>query len=319
MNERERTVSYYDLFIESRLHGATEPHPRPVPIGGALDIAFTQWGGQPFSLGASVIKVTLADWQRNAAKGEDYLVINRADASLPDIPLRHIETGATRMAGKDRHEGIDISCHVLIKRPLNGRGPALLLMTNGSSLPAARVCKLIGTLFRKGRELSGLDDHYKRPHPSGEEGKFVTLHSVLSVAGHQNATLADLLKGGTLEGVDLISDAADEIDTASGLTVTSIEYKLEQVRPRSIGVGSIQRAIAALRGQGIDPSRAKVRYKAPGGGRVESRTFDVAALEGAFVRRETIRFQDPIAARYEQVDKRVVAQLIALAEREFRP
>lgn len=316
MRDRERGVSYYDLFIESHLRGESEPHPRPVPVSTAIGLAFDNWPGEPFSLGAGAIKVTLADWQRNQARREHYLVINRADASLPDIPLRHLETGATRMAGKDLREGIDLTCHVLIRENRDPARPALLLMTNGSSLAADKICKLLGSLFRMSKHDPACADHFRRAHPSGEEGKTLTLQSQFTVGGHQNATLADLLAGGTLEGVELISEAAEELDAATTLGVTSVQYTLEQVRPGRVGVAAIMRVVRALQGRGNEVSKARVRYRPPGRDRVESHTFDIGALENAFVRRETIRFPDPIAARYERVEMRVVNALKTLADRE---
>jgi hypothetical protein len=316
MKETERAVSYYDLFIESRVRGEVDPHPRPVPLGAALDMAFEQWGGRPFSMDRATVKVTLADWQRNTQRREHHLIINRADASLPDIPLRHLVTDATRMAGKQPREGIDLTCHILIRERPQRASPALLLMTNGSSLSSDRVCKILSSLFRASSHEGASAEHFRREHPSGEAGKTVALRSNFAVGAHQNATLADLLNGAHLEGLDLISEDEQVFDAASPLAVTSVQYKLEQVRAGRIGVGVIQRAIASLRQKGMDPNKVRVRYKPSGGKKAETHTFDIAALETAFVRREMVRFADPIAARYERVEPRVMAALSQLANRE---
>lgn len=316
MKEKERGVSYYDLFIESRLHGEADKHPRPVLVGTALQLANLKWRPGPFSLGAAAVKVTLADWRTAPGRRDHYLVINRADASLPDIPLRHLDNGATRMAGKDRREGIDFTCHILIREHADPARPALMLMTNGSSLTADKVCNVLGALFRQARWDDAHIDHFRRAHPSGAAGKTASLNSHFAVGGHQNATLTTLLNGGRLDGVELISETQQQLDAASTLGVTSVQYTLEQVRPGRVGVASIMRAISEIRGRGTDLTKARVRYRPPGRDKPESHTFDIGALEQAFVRKETIRFEDPIAARYERVEMRVVDRLVALANRE---
>lgn len=316
MKDTERAVSYYDLFIESRVRGQTDPHPRPVPLATALDIAHEQWGDSPYSMDGATVKVTLADWQRDRARREHYLIINRADASLPDIPLRHLVTDATRMAGKQPREGIDLTCHILIREQARRATPALLLMTNGTSLSSDRVCKLLSSLFRMGHEDADNTEHFVREHPSGVAGRTVALRSNFAVGAHQNATLASMLNGENLEGLELISEDEQVFDAASPLAVTSVQYRLERVRSGRIGVAVIQRAIASLRQQGLDPNKVRVRYKPGGGEKAETHTFDIAALEAAFVRREMVRFPDPIAARYERVEPRVMSALSRLANRE---
>ncbi len=315
MKDTERAVSYYDLFLESRIYGEKDLHRRPVPTRDGLRIARAQLD-EPYSQGLSTIKVTLADWTYSAPRREHHIIVNRADASLQDIPLRHLETGATRMAGKAPREGIDLTCHILIRERTDPTKPALMLFTNGSSLSADKICKLLTSLFRMGKQDPGNAEHYVRAHPSGEEDKVSSLNTHFAVGAHQNATLRQLLNGGNLEGVELISEAVNNFDAASPLAITGMEYKLEPVRAGRVGLATIQRAIAALRGTGVDPSKARVRYRVAGRSKSESHTFDIEALENTFVRREVIRFNDPIAARYERVEPRIMSRLAALADRE---
>lgn len=317
MKDTERSVSYYDLFIESRAHGAADIHPQPVALGDALDVAFSQWSAAaPLSIDQRTIKITLADWRRNRARREHHIIINRADASLNDIPLRDVDTDVTRMAGKRPREGIDLTCHVLIRERTDRAAPALMLMTNGTSLASDKITVLLGTLFRSAKHDGANARLFRRDHPSGEAGKTVALVSRFSLGAHQNATLAAMLNGANLEGLELIAEPPDMLDAASPLAVTAVQYKLEPVRNGRLGLATIQRAIATFRGQGVDPTRARVRYRPPGRGTVESKLFDIAQLEGAFVRREMLQFRDPIAPRYEQVENRVMTALAGLADRE---
>ena len=275
------------------------------------------WDGQPLSLSGAAIRVTLTDWSRDAAQGRHFLLINRADASLQDIPLVHYDSGHRRMAGKEIREGIDLSCHVLIQESEDARKPALMLMTNGTSLSADKVCQLLGAMFRRAKHDARHAQHFRREHPSGIAGRTAALNSLFVAGGHQNATLAHLLQGGELEGVELISEAAQQLDAASTLDITAVQYTLRQTRPGRTGVATILRAISDLRGRGVDLTKARVRYRPPGRDKPETHTFDsIAELESSFVRRETVRFQDPIADRYERVEMRVMNALAVLADRE---
>jgi hypothetical protein len=314
MKDTERAVSYYDLYLESRAHGDEARHPRPVHVGTALDLARAHWVAG-HSIGGASVKVTLADWTYSPRKREHCLVVNRADASMLDIPLRDIRTGATRMAGKGPSEGIDLTCHVLVRESTN-RDKSLLLLTNGSSVPVDKICKLLTSLFRMGKYEASNEEHFFREHPSGAAGKFVSLNSNFAVGGHQNATLADLLDRGVLQGLELISEVANAFDTSAALAVTEVQYRLEPVGTGRLGVAAIQRAITALRRKGVDPTQARVRYRAPGKAADESKLLPVDALESMFVRKEVIRFRDPIADRYEKVEPRVMAELSKLADRE---
>jgi hypothetical protein len=317
MRDKERAVSFYDLSIESKLYGHDDIKIDPVPISEALDIAFNKMGGTSFSLGTGHIKVTLADWKR--AGRDHYLVINRADASLTDIPLRNLDTGHVRMAGKQKREGIDLTCHVLIRESQRPKRPALLLFTNGSNLPTDKICRLLGHLFRSARDNPNHAHYFERPHPNGIAGRMLNLSSHFTVTGHQNATLEHILKGGTLEGIELISEKeTSSFDSANPLGLSEVNYRLVPQTDKRIGLPIIRRAIDwVTNSTGDKPTKARVRYKPPGRSKIESHTFeDIAALESAFVRRDTIRFNDPVAPRYERVEMRVVNELLNLANRE---
>lgn len=307
MRPNERTVSFYDLHIESKFfkHAA---QPIPVPTAIALNIAREMKGASPFSRGNTQLKVTLADWQHSASLRRHYLVINRADASMPDIPLRDMRTDATRMAGKAISEGIDLTCHVLIQEGADPRDRCLMLMTSGSSLPVAKVAAMITRLFKNAEEVPAHAQHFLRDHPNGAGAK-LRVHSQFEVSGHQNALLSQILRGGGVEGIDLISDADEMLDEESRLMITSTMYQLVPMNQSKL---SLTRLLNAIKKAPREIEKARVRYKAPGRSKTESHTFDVGDLDSAFVRKDTVRFDDPIQPRYERVNMAIMQKLSLL-------
>lgn len=317
MNNRQRSVGYFDLGVVSKVRGAAEAHARQVAVHDALHAAHMQWRHHGYVSKGAAIQVALTDWVIEPNGRRHHLLFNRADASLQDIPLVHYETGRRRMAGKERREGIDLSCHVLIQESALAPGPALLLMTTGSSLSSDKICQSLSSLFQRSKDYPANAAHFEREHPNGAAGATISLISHFVVGGHQNATLAHLLRGGRLEGVEFISEAAQELDADAALEITAVQYTLERARPGVIGLRTIMNAAASLRDRGVELSKARVRYKLPGSEKPESHTFlSIEALEAAFVRKEVIRFDEPIAARYERVEMRVMTRLAALADRE---
>jgi hypothetical protein len=307
----ERTVSFYDLRIESRFRGE-EPLPSGVPTTKALEIAHKMCGSKPFSKGGPTLQVTLTDWVYVPSSREHRMIFNRADASLQDIPLRDIQTGSTRMAGKLKTEGIDLTAHVLIRESTKPQGAALLLMTGGSSLPVAKVASMLTRLFKNGETHTAYAEHFQRENPNGVKDATLRLYSQFELSGHQNAMLSHILQGGGLTGIDLISDADEMLDEETSLLITSVEYTVVPVQQRSLTLKRLRAAISKIP---KDIDKARVRYKPPGSTKPESHTFDLDDLDSAFVRKEVVKFDHPIQPRYQKVSAPIMDKLSELANK----
>jgi hypothetical protein len=311
MKPNERTVSFYDLRVESRFR-AEEPLPSGVPTTKALEIAHAMHGGKPFSKGSATLQVTLTDWVFVPSAHEHRMIFNRADASLQDIPLRDIQTGATRMAGKSKTEGIDLTSHVLIRENPKPYGAALMLMTGGSSLPVAKVASILTRLFKNGEAHAAYAEHFQRENPNGAKNARLRLYSQFEVSGHQNAMLSHILQGGGLAGIDLISDANQMLDEDTSLLITSVEYSVVPVQHKVLSLKRLKAAISKAPG---DIDKARVRYKPPGSSKLESHTFNLDDLDSAFVRKEVVKFNQPIQPRYQKVSAPIMEKLAELANK----
>lgn len=308
MDPRERTVSFFDLRVESKFR-SSDAEPAPVPMIDALDIAHAMWRTQHPVLGKGKVQIALDDW---VIDGRDQcLVFNRADASLEDIPLKDLQTRKRRMAGKTVNEGIDLTAHVLIRLGRAKHSAATLLMTGGSNLQSAKISTFLGLLFRAAKAIPKYKEHFRRPHPSGEKDAFLPLHSKFRLDGHESQLLEDILRKGQLSGVQLIADASDDLDTERTFVVTEKILSLDLKTPGSpLSVRKMREAIrsaSTILGDGVD--RARLSYRPPGHKHSQTQTIPVAELEQAFVRKDRIRFDFPIQPLYEHVQPHIMDKL----------
>ncbi|MBA3913633.1 MAG: hypothetical protein H0X25_07205, partial [Acidobacteriales bacterium] len=187
--------------------------------------------------------------------------------------------------------------------------PALMLMTAGSSLGVAKVAQCLSQLFRQARHKDKHRHHFARDDPSGAKDAKLRLFSEFVVDGHQNALLSHILRGGTLKGLDLISDADSMLDEERSLLITSTEYKVTALKPGPLTLAGLK---AALKKAPEPIDKARVRYTAPGQTGTQAHVFAVADLDSAFVRKENVRFPDAIQPRYAGVSMMVMDKLRTL-------
>ena len=168
-------------------------------------------------------------------------------------------------------------------------------------------------LTRLLRNAKGIPEHsesFFRDHPSGAKDARVASISDFVLDGHPNENLSHILRGGGLEGFDLISDADQMLDEESALKITSTEYHVLPMKPGSSLTAA--RFKAAIGNAPTTPDKARVRYTKPGRTRPESHTFDVDDLDSTFVRKELIRFDVTIQPRYEKVSMEIMDKLRSL-------
>lgn len=312
MDKYERVVSFYDLRFFSKIYGQKDQLAL-IPIEDALKIAHEMWRSDPLTRGRGSIQVTLDDWKQSPTQGEHHIVINRADASMEDIPLKDTKTKVRRMAGKTIDEGIDLTAHILIKLTAAGQYTATLLMTGGSSLPSAEVGNYLSLLFRQAKKSAKYKHHFSRPHASGEAGKSISVTHHFELNSHPSVSLQEILKRGELQGLEVISIAHSALDAEKKFTIAQKSVKLNLVNPGEPMLVSIfKKAIgSAGRELGDKPTHAKLTYR-PDGQQAQTTTLPVNDLEQVFVKKERIKFAHPILPMYETVSKAVIDKLRGL-------
>jgi hypothetical protein len=298
MDKNERVVSFFDLRFFSKVHG-DDTQIAALTIGDALLIAHEMWSKDALSLGNKTIQITLDDWVYLPRAGEHHLIINRADASMLDIPLKDTKTRKRRMAGKTPDEGIDLSAHLLIKLSAKPDHPASLLVTGGSSLQSADVGRYLGRLFRQAKAMGKYEKLFRREHPSGEHGKTINMTSHFALEAHPSANIKDILRKGQLEGLELIALSDSKFDAEKTFSIAHKALKLELVEPGKpmllkTFTDAIKSAAQSLGGD--EPDLARLTYRPDGEKQI-------------FVKKERIKFSSPILPMYEKIQPVVVDKL----------
>lgn len=312
MDKYERVVSFYDLRFFSRIYGQKEQLAL-IPIEDALTIACEMWRSDPLTRGRGAIQITLDDWKQSPTQGEHHIVINRADASMEDIPLKDTRTKVRRMAGKTIDEGIDLTAHILVKLAPTAKYTAKLLMTGGSSLPSAEVGNYLSQLFRQAKKIAKYQHYFSRPHPSAEAGKSISLTHHFELDSHPSVNLQEILRHGELQGLEVISLTQSALDSERKFTIAQKSVKLNLVNPgEPMLVSMFKKAInSAGRELRDNPTHAKLTYR-PDGQKAQTTTLPINDLEQAFVKKERIKFVNPIQPMYETVSKTVIDKLRGL-------
>lgn len=309
MKTRERHVHFYDLRPRTAFHGS-EVVPLQMTSDRALQLAHEAWGALPtaptFRDGARQISIDA--WEHSSGRGEHYLVVNCADPGLADVAFKHLRSGRARMAGKLDEEAIDASAHLLIKPPTRGAGAAVMLMTNGAGLSAAKMGTMLGRLLRSAKALHPTD--FQRDHPDAVQGKTVSVHVKFEVAGHQSRFLQQILAQGQIESMELIAEGRTALDGDREFQVTGHVVQVEAVaHERPMTLDRLRRLMTRAQ---PDLTKARIRFKESAEAQTETHTFEANALERAFVRKDRITFDTDIGSRYTVVNHTVVDRLRAL-------
>lgn len=305
MKTRERSVGFYELRTSSAVR-TENIHVMPITARDALRLARESMEGKPYLTMAGPVQIALEDWQVNDSRDEQYLLFNRADPKQSDVPFKNLRTGTARMAGKTPDEGIDLSVHVAIKFYRNTPHP-LVLITGGAGLYADRIAAILSRLMRIGELRKGNEKFFRREHPSGASGKSLKISNTIELVGHQSQYLQQILKAGTLEGVELISDEVSKLD--ADFLITSKILKLSPTE--RAGQRTLSSLMRSFNRANTDKSisRARVLFKEHGETKVQSHTFPLNDLDSAFVRKEHIRFDTDISARYLTVSYTVIDKM----------
>lgn len=311
MQRRERTVSFYDLKASTNIR-ASKLIPVQITVKDALKIAFEICGKTKPTFRDGKVHITLEDWDYHPRRGEYYVLFNRADPTGSDVPFKNLKTGRARMAGKTDDDGIDLSSHVIVRLPRSGVGPALLLMSGGSGLSAAKLATALTRLLRAGAKDPTFKAHFTRENPSGAAGEKIPVNNSLELVGHQSKYLQHILRTGRLEGMELISDVAQKLDSDGSFMITSKVLKVEAVQTGA--KMSMSKLLAAIKGAPDDIDRARIKFFEAGETTPQTHTFMLSDIEAAFVMKERIQFETDISPRYETVSLTVIDKMRELLD-----
>jgi len=311
LRNREIAVAFYDLLIQSstRVKGIDSPGCADIRkvlrgigsmVHGSKRPLIEQKGGTTL--------IEVMDWAFDSARDEIHILVNRADRDLPDVAFKDFKTRATRFAGKKKEEGIDVSTHMLI-RPNNDGRSAVLLVTQGGGMGISILESFFGKWTRQLKEQGKNIELFQFPHPSGEKDRTYPVSYSFQCYGHRGATLEKDLALGQLTEMELISHRAARFDSGGNLQMYATSISLKPIATFSSTLSNLKAAIkdgVSLSKESYDEVRIKFKDHSD---KLRSESFQINALDEAFVRREYIQFDTDIQSNYKKISGKILDQM----------
>lgn len=307
MKPKQRTVHFYDLTIKSHT-GQAINNPSCAPLADIL--------AKLNPKGKDIVKNTqisleVSDWVHDKKDDTFYILLNRADASLSDIALKDFNTNTRRQAGKKKHEGIEYSCHIIIRKTADPR-ICLMLMTMGSGVTTTAIEKFLNIFTRQLRMQKKAAPLFQFPHPSGgldKDGKPLTymVNYAFSTSGHTSALLDEVLKEGTFQSMELVAHEHSQFDSNGNLQITQQSIHVIPSTLKNVHAAALKNAVRSYikTPQGAGFTQARISYKAADGS-TKQNTFEVNNLDAAFTRRENVELDIEVEGQQTKLDDTIL-------------
>ena len=318
MKVKSRSVHFYDLVLSSRTRVPSIANPSCCSLEELL-----QRLGTVSPSGTEVIKratytIEVADWANDSASCGYAMLLNCADRDVSDIALKDFSTRVRRKAGKTIQEGIEESCHVLIKPGADGRR-ALLLMTMGSGVTFSAVEKALRELIKAVKAKSSNDDLFRFPEPTGAmlDAKTPVTYAVdysVQLVAHKGTALDDALTHGSFVSMELISHAFKNFDAGGNLQEErqSVFVTAAKSKVGSLTASLVKKAIRTFVKQhattDLQYDNVRIAYTAPDG-QIHHNTLQTNDLDQAFTKRVSIELQKPVDAQQLKLSETVLSAM----------
>ena len=310
MKPKQRTVHFYDLTIKSHTRKGIK-NPNCCSISDILS-SIKPKGREVYK--TAHISIEVSDWKYDPKAKTYSCLVNRADSSLSDVAFKDFPTKSRRAAGKKKTEGIEYSCHIIIK-PQSDPHKALMLMTMGSGVTFIAIEKMFLFFSNELKALSKHNHLFNFPLPSGElneEGKPAT-YSVsygFAATGHMSTLLDDVLQKGIFQGMELVADRITKFDTAGNLLIDAQSIHVAASNAKTISGAVVKNAIGKWKktAEGSAYKLARISYKTPDG-TTKQNTFDINNLDAAFTRKENIELDTDVEGQQTTLNGAILSAM----------
>ena len=289
MKPQQRTIHFYDLTLSSYARAKIK-NPSCCAIADILS-RIKPKGRE--TLVSKHVSLEISDWQYDSKNNQYYALLNRADSSVSDVSFKDFATKQRRAGGKRKTEGIEYSCHVIIK-PSADRRKALMLMTMGSGVTYQAIEKLLRELTLELRSSKANTDIFHFPHPSGVVDKngnqeTYAVNYKFDAHGHMGSLLDDVLRLGTFQDMELVADKQTDFDSNGNLHINAQSIHVVASDARTITGAFLKNSVSKFKKSkdGSDYKLARISYKATDGA-TKTNTFDINNLDAAFTRKENV-------------------------------
>lgn len=317
MKTTERTIHFYDLYVKPYTLASEIGNAAGAPLQLLIERCMPSFnaGLAVDSKGNTQVQVEQCIY--DSSTKSFHMLINRADKNVSDVTFRDFNNRKTRKGGKTKIEGIENSCHIII-RPNKDKKSALLLMTMGAGVSPGLIERLLNvatvTLRRSGQH----DDLFKFAHPSHEivNGKPVTynVRYQYNNLSHKSTLLDAALKTGEFLAMDLISHpGAEKFDANATLMVEQRSLQITAVNPEGMTaaglVNSFKRYLKMADALSVDDVRISFKNEA---GKTRSQMFKPNELDAAFTRKETIQLASEVDAQQSKLNSVITSAMAKL-------
>lgn len=317
MKLNERTVHHYDLVMSSSTRSKGIVNPSKCTLE-ALITGFTKLGANGTEISKTAgASVEISDWNFNAATKILTVLLNRADREVSDVAFKDLTSKVRRRAGKTKQEGIETSCHLLVKPNTDGHS-ALVLMTMGSGITFQTVERVLTTLAKLAKAVKANHDLFNFALPSGEAdaaGKPVTyaVRYSFHLLAHKGSILDDALKGGSFVSMELIAHKHSPFDAGGNLQFQKQSFFVVAANAKSVSGALVKSALKKY--LNADPEyqfdSARIAYTDTDG-RTKATTLETNNLDAAFTKRDVISLASPVESQQDQISATIRDEMLKL-------
>lgn len=317
MKTNERTVHFYDLNMKSfsRADGVKNPGCAPLPL--VLETIFNRYqlvGTELVNRDTLTVDVSDASFDPNT--GILCLLINRADGERSDVTFKDFGSKSRRKGNKTKSEGIESSCHVVIK-PTSDDRTGIMLMTMGAGVSSDAVERVLSIALDVIKNDPAAQTIFQFEHPSGEQvgGKAKTykVRYGFDCLGLKGTLLDEALAKGTFESMQLVAHKFDKFDSGGNLQIEEYSVGVRALVPETVTGAAIKNAFRSymknMAGHNYDQLR--IRYKKPDGDSSVA-SLDANNLDAAFTKKEKIKLDIGLDEQQLKMSPDIIGKMLAL-------
>lgn len=299
LKTRELPVSFFELQVIAKFRGhVAQPAPPP-----PMDLLALCHGTERSPLQGGTVRRVIEDWK--VQRGQNTLLVNRADRDRTDIAMVNFNNGRRRTAGKQIDDGIEYSCHILIDPPKPGRALPLVLATGGAGMSRDQIEGLLNAMVRRAAHEPRNAIFFERPHPNEAAGSKLKMQCTFQLLPYQSLLLRDVLARGLLQEVQLISHEYLNLDQNFVQKAHSVTIGIAQ-EGKPLSLAALRNAFAATR---IDADKLLLKFNDPDSGKSTSKTMAFNELEQAMTKRDILKFDEDLQPCYAKVSNEIVEKM----------
>jgi len=314
----ERTVHFYDLNVKSFSRADGVANPGCAPLRQVLATIFARYQLIGTELvNRPTLTVDVADASFDSQTGILCLLINRADGDRSDVTFKDFGSKGRRKGNKTKFEGVESSCHVVIK-PTSDDRSALVLMTMGSGVSSAAIEKVLSIALATIKDDAGAQAIFRFEHPSGEQvaGKPVTykVRYSFDCLGFKGTVLDEALSKGTFESMQLVAHKFDKFDSGGNLQIEEYSVGVRALVPETVTGAAIKNAFRHYmkKNAGHNYDQLRIRYKKHDGD-VSVASLDANNLDAAFTKKEKIKLDVGLDEQQAALSPDIIGKMLALS------